>query len=144
MEASGTDVFVYGTLTDPERVARVIESFEFREDAILDGLHRVTGEFPTLAPGGTVSGRILWSSEVERLDSYEGVESGLYVRVSVPRATQNRASEAGESVAVYVGDPDALGADAEWPGTGTFPERVRRFCRENGVTVRQRSPGNGQ
>ncbi|PSQ46173.1 gamma-glutamylcyclotransferase, partial [Halobacteriales archaeon SW_6_65_15] len=53
------DVFVYGTLTDPAQVARVVSEFEFRGSATLDGLHRVEGEYPTLAPCGEVSGRVL-------------------------------------------------------------------------------------
>ena len=130
------DVFVYGTLTDPEQVARVVTEFEFRDDAILDGLHRVEGEYPTLAPGGEVSGRILRTPEIEAIDAYEGVESGLYVRVSIPLES----SENSEEISVYVGDPDALGADADWPEKGTFPERVRRFVREESVVVRPHEP----
>lgn len=147
-------MFVYGTLTDPDRVARVVSEFEFRGEATLEGLRRVEAEYPTLAPGGEVAGRILRTSEVAALDAYEGVERGLYVRASVPLA-----DEAGE-VAVYVGDPDALGADVEWPdesdeegekfgggdkegeassegdGERSFAEKVERFVRESGVVVR--------
>ncbi|MFC4548906.1 gamma-glutamylcyclotransferase family protein, partial [Halorussus sp. GCM10023401] len=57
------DAFVYGTLTDPDRVSRVVSAFEFVGDATLDGLRRVEGQYPTLAPGGTVSGRILRTPE---------------------------------------------------------------------------------
>ena len=130
------NVFVYGTLTDPEQVARVVTDFEFRDGATLDGLHRVEGEYPTLAPGGAVSGRILRTQEIEALDAYEGVESGLYVRMSIPLES----SEDPEEIGVYIGDPDALGADADWPGEGTFPERVRRFVREESVVVRRHEP----
>ncbi len=138
------DVFVYGTLTDPEQVARVCSTFEFRGAATLDGLHRIEGEYPTLAPGGEATGRLLETPEIETLDAYEGVERGLYVRVSVPRADGEKArverdANRGrdERVELYVGDPAAIGADAEWPGTGTFAERVRRFCRANEVVVRR-------
>ena len=137
------EVFVYGTLTNPAQVARVVTEFEFGEDAVLDGLHRVEGEYPTLAPGGSVSGRILRTPEVETLDAYEGVESGLYVRVSVPRRDRGGGGGGGggavgsaAAVELYVGDPDALGADAAWPGERSFPERVRRFVREREVVVR--------
>ena len=130
------DVFVYGTLTDPKQVARVVTNFEFRDDATLDGLHRVEGEYPTLAPGGEVSGCILRTAEIEALDAYEGVESGLYVRVSVPLEK----SDGPDEIGVYVGDPDALGADADWPGEGAFPGRVRRFVREESVVVRPHEP----
>jgi gamma-glutamylcyclotransferase (GGCT)/AIG2-like uncharacterized protein YtfP len=128
------DVFVYGTLTDPAQVARVVSEFEFRGPATLDGLHRVEGEYPTLAPCGEVSGRVLRTTEIEALDAYEGVERGLYVRVSVPWNEERTDRE----VAVYVGDPDALGADAEWPGDGSFADRVRQFVREEAVVVRSR------
>ena len=141
------NVFVYGTLTNPTRVARVVSEFEFGEDAVLDGLHRVEGEYPTLAPGGSVSGRILRASAVESLDAYEGVESGLYVRVSVPQADFDSVEPRpdtvelrSDTVELYVGDPDALGAEAAWPGEGSFPERVRRFVREREVVVRPKRP----
>ena len=136
------EVFVYGTLTNPAQVARVVTEFEFGEDAVLDGLHRVEGEYPTLAPGGSVSGCILRTPEVETLDAYEGVESGLYVRVSVPQRDCDcgggggGADDSAAAVELYVGDPDALGADAAWPGEGSFPERVRWFVREREVVVR--------
>jgi gamma-glutamylcyclotransferase (GGCT)/AIG2-like uncharacterized protein YtfP len=132
------DVFVYGTLTDPERVGTVLSSFEFRGPATLDGLHRVEGTYPTLAPGGRVTGRVLRTTETTALDAYEGVESGLYVRVAVPRGDPDTDDDGDGSVETYVGDPAALDAEAEWPGTGSFGERVRRFLRENEVVVRAR------
>lgn len=128
------NVFVYGTLTDPERVARVASEFEFRGPATLNGLHRVEGEYPTLAPGGEVSCRVLQTPEIEALDAYEGIESGLYVRASIPLESPSSR----EGVSVYVGDPDALGADADWPGDGSFAERVRQYVREESVVVRPR------
>lgn len=135
-ERAPVDVFVYGTLTDSEQVVQVVSEFEFRGAATLDGLHRVEGEYPTLAPDGEVPGCILRTPEIEALDAYEGVESGLYVRVSVPWED----AEGREEVGVYVGDPDALGADADWPGEGAFPARVRRFVREESVVVRPHEP----
>ncbi len=88
-------VFVYGTLTDPDRIASVVETFEFVGTATLVGLHRVEGRYPTLAPGGETEGRLLDTPDVEALDAYEGVERGLYCRVTVP-----------DGIAVYVGDPN--------------------------------------
>jgi gamma-glutamylcyclotransferase (GGCT)/AIG2-like uncharacterized protein YtfP len=114
------EFFVYGTLTDPERATAILSEWTDHGEAVLDGLHRVEGQYPTLAPGGTTDGRILATPEVDALDEYEGVDSGLYVRVTVPRAD-------GGQVAVYVGDPNRLDAAAEWPGTGPFPERVRSY-----------------
>lgn len=125
------DVFVYGTLTAPERVEEVLHSFVFVGPAVLRGLHAIDGEYPTLAPGGKVGGRVLRTEELAALDEYEGVDSGLYVRVSVPTTCERFSDE----VAVYVGDPDRLDADAEWPGDGPFAERVRRYLTRNRVVV---------
>jgi len=122
-------VFVYGTLTDRDTAAQVVETVEYRGRANVDGLHRVDGRYPTLLPGGSVAGRILVPPAIEPLDRYEGVESGLYVRVQVPTAN-------GGNVATYIGDPARLGVADEWPGSGPFPERVRAYIREHAVVVR--------
>ena len=137
------DVFVYGTLVDPERAGAVLDDWEYVEHAVLHGLYRVDGQYPSLAPGGRVEGRVLRTSEVDRLDEYEGVDSGLYVRVSVPRSDGVPTSRPrGEpdtdddsGVAVYVGDPDRLDAPAAWPGDGTFDGRVRRYLDESDVVL---------
>ena len=112
------EFFVYGTLTDSETPRTVLDSFEYRESATLVGLRRVDGRYPTLVPGGSTAGRILHTDDVTALDRYEGVDRGLYVRVSVPR-------ENGGTVETYVGDPDRLGVGDEWPGDGDFEDRVR-------------------
>jgi gamma-glutamylcyclotransferase (GGCT)/AIG2-like uncharacterized protein YtfP len=121
-------VFVYGTLTEPDRAAAVLDAFSFGSDATLVGCHRVEGAYPTLAPGGETDGRILRTPNVGALDAYEGVDRGLYVRASVP-GPQGQC-------AVYVGDPDRLDAAADWPGTGAFEERVTETLRERDVHVR--------
>ncbi|OIB58482.1 gamma-glutamylcyclotransferase family protein [Natrialba sp. SSL1] len=83
-------------------------------DAVLGGCRQVDGQYPTLAPagsamedgtmgnettsgettdseatGGETTGTLLavTDSGLERLDRYEGVEHGLYVRVRVPWLT---------------------------------------------------------
>ena len=122
------DVFVYGTLTNPDRVASVVDSYVFVGPATLHGLHLVDGRYPTLAPGGEAGGRLLRTDELDRLDAYERVDDGLYVRVSVPRTDDG-------TVAVYVGDPDRLDADAAWPGDGPFADRVRDYVSRRTVTV---------
>jgi gamma-glutamylcyclotransferase (GGCT)/AIG2-like uncharacterized protein YtfP len=122
------DVFVYGTLTTPERVASVVDSYVFVGPATLHGLHLVDGRYPTLAPGGEAGGRLLRTDETDRLDAYEGVDDGLYTRVSVPRTD-------GGTAAVYVGDPDRLDADAQWPGDGPFADRVRDYVTRADVSV---------
>ncbi len=129
------DCFVYGTLTDPDRAASVLDAFEYRGDAVLRGMHRVEGTYPTLAPGGTVWERFLRTAGIDALDRYEGIERGLYVRVSVPfDATTATAGD--ESAAVYVGNPKRLSAaGVSWPGSGSFRERVERYVR-GGIGVR--------
>ena len=61
------DVFVYGTLTSPDRVAEVVDSYAFVGPAHLHGLHIVVGRYPTLAPGGRAAGRLLRTDELARL-----------------------------------------------------------------------------
>lgn len=124
------DVFVYGTLTAPDRVGELLDSFVFVGAATLHGLHAVEGRYPTLAPGGRVAGRLLRTDEIERLDRYEGVDRGLYVRVSVPLVGGDP-----DEAAVYVGDPERLEADADWPGTGPFRDRVEEYVATENVRV---------
>lgn len=146
-ERVGMDVFVYGTLTDPGRVREVLTEYDVRDRAVLEGLHRVEGTYPTLAPGGTVAGRLLKTPEIERLDRYEGVERGLYVRVAVPvgrgaddfeSSGDPVVSDTSNTVAVYVGDPAALNVESEieWPVEGDFRTCVERYVREHAVCVR--------
>lgn len=135
------DVFVYGTLTEPDRVAEVLDSYVYVGPATLFGLHLVEGQYPTLAPGGETAGRLLRTEELETLDEYEGVEAELYRRVTVPL---NAPDGHPEDAAVYVGDPDKLDADAAWPGDGAgrddaelgFAERVDRYLEREDIRVR--------
>jgi gamma-glutamylcyclotransferase (GGCT)/AIG2-like uncharacterized protein YtfP len=127
------DTFVYGTLTEPARVAEVVESYVFVGAARLDGLHAVEGRYPTLAPGGSTAGRLLRTAEVGALDAYEGVEDGLYVRVAVPF---DGGDDDPDEVAVYVGDPERLDAPASWPGEGPLEARVASYVAREGVAVR--------
>ncbi|NHN46760.1 gamma-glutamylcyclotransferase [Halostella sp. JP-L12] len=129
------DVFVYGTLTDETRASDLLDDYEFRGPARVEGFERVDGEYPTLAPApeGSLDGRILRTDDVDALDAYEGVDRGLYVRVSLPGPD-------GEPVATYVGDPERLGVGAavEWLGSGPFAERVRRYVRATDAVVLRR------
>ena len=145
-------VFVYGTLTDPATAGEVLDSFVYTGPAVLEGLHAVAGRYPTLAPGGRVGGRVLRTREMDALDAYEGLDQGHYVRVGVPVSGEGAGRDAdagaagandpgvdespGDRVAVYVGDPDVLDADAAWPGEGSFRERVERYVADRDVTVR--------
>lgn len=127
------NVFVYGTLTEEPTASRILEEFEFRGPAVLSGLHRVDGQYPTLAPGGSVEGRLLWTPDVGSLDRYEGVDRGLYVRLPIPVAN----SQSTNTVDCYIGDPAKLNAQAAWPENGSFAESVRQYLRENDVVVQQ-------
>ena len=126
-------VFVYGTLTDPDRAAAVLDGFDYAGAATLTGCHRVdAGEYPTLAPGGSVEGRLLVTADLAALDRYEGVDRGLYARVEVPLVGHEGIAQ------VYVGDPDRLGAGGavEWPGDGSLAARVNEYVRAEDVVVR--------
>lgn len=179
-------VFVYGTLTDPDRVETVLggprnasegsretppagtdetpsaeaTAHEFVGRATIDGLHRVDGEYPTLAPGGSVEGRLLEVTDdgLSAIDAYEGVDRGLYVRAGVPvaggEATVNAdamadgevtgevdaKADAGEIAWTYVGDPIRLGVEdrIDWPGDGTFETRVSNYVSDETIVVRTR------
>ncbi|WP_408960110.1 gamma-glutamylcyclotransferase [Natrinema sp. 74] len=136
-------VFVYGTLTEPERVATVLgcdpadAADVFVARATLEGLHRVEGRYPTLAPGGSVDGRLLAvdAAELDRLDDYEGVDDGLYVRVTIP-VVSGAPDVADRRCLTYVGDPDRLGADANWPAGESFRDCVREVVARAEVVVR--------
>jgi gamma-glutamylaminecyclotransferase len=134
------EIFVYGTLTDHDTAASVLDEFEYRGPAAVEGLHRVDGRYPTLAPGGAVDGRLLVTEQVGALDRYEGVDDGLYVRISIPRGSDDIAAPrrgTDESVQMYVGAPGRLGVADEWPGEGPFGERVRRYVDEHEIVVRK-------
>lgn len=138
-------VFVYGILTDPDRAEAVLGpasgvggptpgegiDYEYVGRATLEGLRRVEGEYPTLVPGGSTEGRLLRTTPqgIERFDAYEGVDRELYVRVPIPR-------EGGGRAWTYVGDPDELGIEADWPGEGPFRERVLETV-GGGVTLHE-------
>ncbi|MFB6236189.1 MAG: gamma-glutamylcyclotransferase [Halopenitus sp.] len=111
------DVFVYGTLTDPEQVGQVLDSFVFVGPATLSGLHAVDGTYPTLAPGGRTAGRLLRTESIDALDAYERVDEGLYTRVSVPL---DGGGDHPDEAEVYVGDPDRLDVegDGDWGESG--------------------------
>lgn len=146
------DVFVYGTLTEPEQVEAVVDSYAFLGSAVLMGLHPVQGEYPTLAPGGKTGGRLLRTADIDAIDAYEGVPDGLYTRLSVPveRAesgpSDDERDEIAAEAAVYIGDPARLGVadDVVWPpveptgrnvGETTFAGRVRAYAQQHAIRV---------
>lgn len=104
-------MFVYGTLLDTEFAARLLEKPVQAEAArLLDfELLRLEGlAYPTVfeAPGEVVEGKLyrrLTAEDYARLDAYEGVHEGLYVRIEA-RAVAGEAGsrDAPEPVFVYV------------------------------------------
>ncbi len=137
-----TVVFVYGTLTDPDRVSTVLNHYRLGPTAVCEGLQRVDGRYPTLAPGGQTDGRLLETAEMGTLDSYEGIDRGLYCRVSVPLLSDDvRSPESPfetEMAEVYVGNPRLLGVDdvVEWPVSGGFKQQVTQYLESHPVRIR--------
>jgi len=134
-------VFVYGTLTNFANVSKLLEEFSFGPSAVCYGLTRVKGRYPTLIPGEQVAGRILVTPEIGRLDEYEGVDHGLYCRVSIP-LSDRMPNTAGSTISVdavetYIGDPTTLGISqpVEWSESGSFKQRVTAYVDSNQVHV---------
>jgi len=139
-----TVVFVYGTLTDPDRVSTVLNHYRLGPTAVCEGLQRVDGRYPSLAPGGQTDGRLLETPEMDALDSYEGIDRGLYCRVSVPLSNNGvcglESSFTAETAAVYVGNPRLLGVDdvVEWPTSGSFEQQVTQYIESHPVRIRSK------
>lgn len=137
-----TVVFVYGTLTDPDRVSTLLNRYRLGPSAVCEGLQRVDGQYPTLAPGGQTDGRLIETPEMDALDSYEGLDRGLYCRVSVPLSTDDvRRLEslfAAETAELYVGNPRLLGVDdaIKWPTPGGFEQQVTQYIESHPVRIR--------
>jgi len=145
-----TVVFVYGTLTDRQQVSTLLTEFTFGPSAVCHGLQRVDGRYPTLVPGGEVTGRLLSTPELDRLDRYEGVDRGLYCRVRVPvgsargsetndadqNATDHSAFDV-ETAAVYIGEPSKIGVGPAvgWPDAEGFSRSVRAYLETHPVRI---------
>ena len=141
-------VFVYGTLTDRTRVAELLTEYTIGPAAVCEGLHRVDGRYPTLGPGGEATGQLLATPECDRLDSYEGLDRGLYCRVSVPvgspeaagmgdRPQSERSPFDSDTAEVYIGDPSALGVGRRvgWPDAGSFRQSVVEYVKTHSVRI---------
>lgn len=107
----GLPLFVYGTLLDAGFTARLLERpVEIEPARLLDfELLRLEGlSYPTVfdRPGEVVEGglyRGLTGEHYERLDAYEGVHEGLYVRIEAHAVAGEAGSRAApEPVFVYV------------------------------------------
>lgn len=113
-------VFVYGTLRRGQPAEGLLGGCRFiRETSVRGTLYDVGGRFPALVLGrtGEVHGE-LWAvprSRLASLDSYEGVEGGLFERI--------RVHVEGELCWTYVAGaaleprltPDALLPAGRWP-----------------------------
>jgi len=117
-------LFAYGTLQDPRRVVALLGgSFRCRVVApatVRGVLYDVRGEYPALRPAeladDVVAGVVLEIDDgaLPRLDEYEGVSEGLYVRERCePRLRDGRSVEAW--VYVYNQPTAALRRIAAWP-----------------------------
>lgn len=128
MDSEEEQYFVYGTLTNEDRVASVLKTWRFGDDGLLRGFKRAEGRYPTLVPGGTTTGRFLWTPDQERFDAYESVSTGLYSRFDVPVVDNG-------SAIVYIGRPGRLGVSDEWPGNGSFEDRVQTYIETEAVEI---------
>ena len=108
---AGLPLFVYGTLLDAGFTARLLERPVEIEPARLLDFELLTLEglsYPTVfdAPGEVVGEglyRGLTGEDYERLDAYEGVHEGLYVRIEAHAVAGETGSRgAPEPVFVYV------------------------------------------
>lgn len=104
------DLFVYGTLTDPEVLRRVAGRVFAAEPAVLDGFRRIAepGCYPFIepSPGDRVAGLLLRgidAAALGRLDDYED-EGRMYFR----RSVQVRVGDTLAMCETYVGDRAAV------------------------------------
>lgn len=136
-----TVLFVYGTLTDPTHLSTVVDAYTLGPPAVCVGLQRVDGRYPTLAPGGQTEGRLIATPELDALDSYEGLDRGLYCRVSVPLSVDDGSAPeppfATETAELYVGSPRLLGVEdiVEWPATGGLEHQVTQYVDSHSVRI---------
>jgi gamma-glutamylcyclotransferase (GGCT)/AIG2-like uncharacterized protein YtfP len=117
-------LFVYGTLTDPERVTALTGKQFERVDARLSGFERVNSPlgYPFILPrpGATVRGVLLLNvdpTSVVQLDAYES-EGELYRRQTVMVEVVDRRVPA----MAYVGH-GILASIAPWTPSATAPSR---------------------
>ncbi|MGH7543107.1 MAG: gamma-glutamylcyclotransferase family protein [Gemmatimonadota bacterium] len=106
---AGLPLFAYGTLLDAGFASGLLERpVEIEPARLLDfELLRLEGfSYPTVfeAPGEVVGGglyRGLRGEDYERLDAYEGVHEGLYIRVEA-HAVEGEAGSKGDPEPVFV------------------------------------------
>lgn len=107
-------LFTYGTLLDPEFAGRLLERPVQPASARLLDFELLRVEAMPVAtvfeaPGEVVEGRIyrgLGPEDWERLDHYEGVHEGLYVRIAARVVAEGE--ETSEDAFVYVATEKTL------------------------------------
>lgn len=107
-------LFAYGTLVEPEFAGRLLERPVDPEPARLLDFELLRVESMPVAsvfdaPGETVDGRLyrgLEPGDWERLDRYEGVHEGLYVRIVGRVVAEGK--DASEPAFVYVATEKTL------------------------------------
>ena len=77
-------VFTYGTLRKYSVRQMIPGNHEMLADVTLRGFNRETEIRLSPDPTGTVEGKILFTDSLGAIDNYEGADSGVYHRVSVP------------------------------------------------------------
>ena len=106
-------LFAYGTLTDPVFVGQLLEHPVTLTPATLLGFQKIALEgfdYPLVVPAeaGRVAGQVLTDvvpADYERLDAYEGVGEGLYLRAE---GEVELASGECRTVYVYTASPKTL------------------------------------
>jgi gamma-glutamylcyclotransferase (GGCT)/AIG2-like uncharacterized protein YtfP len=108
-------LFVYGTLCRPAVRRRILGRAVTAVKATLKGYKRLNGKWPYLVkkPGGKVTGEILknlTSRDLKKLDAYEEVEKGIYIRAGITLG--------GKKHFVYL--PDL----SKWPKAWQAPQKT--------------------
>ncbi len=132
-----THLFVYGTLTDPERVTALTGKQFSRVDATLSGFERVNSPlgYPFIQPrpGGIVRGLLLLNIDpvsLLQLDAYEA-EGDLYRRQVVEVQVADRRLAA----MTYVGS--SIRMSVARPAAGGTVAAHRAFLSEAGTQARR-------
>ena len=132
------DLFVYGTLTDPERIIALTGKQFARVDATLSGFERVNSPlgYPFILPrpGASVRGVLLLDVDpvsLGRLDAYEA-EGDLYRR----QVVVVEVADGQVTAMTYVGH-GIRASVAQMPARWTHPSR-REFPSEASTPARRR------
>ena len=121
-----TDLFVYGTLRDPQRVAELLGHPCPGEPARLPGYQRHEGRWPYLVRTD-IEGlllRGLSDEDMAKLDAYEGVDTALIEGAQRRLYTRERITVLGPDgrpVPCFVYLPNLADWKPEWLAAGSAP-----------------------